>query len=564
MLSALLWLGLQLPDQVTISVEHFRSGHPGAGFRLAVALTPLLLSFVFLLLPDTLQRRWSHRALLATALLQLSAAWEVSQGFLDPDEPGHFHWVWQLSQGQLPYKDFFVVRHLLWHGLCAPLMWFFPDSLDIIFVFKFLMLLVLVLTVTTACLVARRVGANPWALLILLLSANHFVSGSVQFRSDPAAHLMLLLALLAFSYRRPGLAGLCTGLSFLMIQKTLAPAVGIFTGVVLARVRWPFVPTGITGWGDEGPPSPREGGGGPAGVLALGPPEGGNGWGWGDEAPDARGLARFTLAGVAVYLLYLLWVGWLGVFSDYVSCCFFSASIIARHFQAQPLWHSNATFMFWEGLRASPIVMLGTMAGTLWMLLGSRPVHRIIALAGLAAATSVFLTRLAYDHYTIMATGIPLIGAAYLITKLPTSSSFPLVNRVPQILLLWIASVSLFRWAACPPPGLDSAAMQLSLANIPAGAPFHGEGNRGNLCNPVFRPDATYYGIGSEEMSKWSRELGVVLPHGDPYDLNLLLPNPPEVLVIPSPGREQEALRFLAEHGIDYRRLSPQAWVRSR
>ena len=35
----------------------------------------------------------------------------------------------------------------------------------------------------------------------------------------------------------------------------------------------------------KGPPSPREGGGGPAGVLALGPPEGGNGWGWGNEAP---------------------------------------------------------------------------------------------------------------------------------------------------------------------------------------------------------------------------------------------------------------------------------------
>ena len=47
------------------------------------------------------------------------------------------------------------------------------------------------------------------------------------------------------------------------------------------------------GWGNEGPPSPREvprsiaGGGGPAGVLALGPPEGGDGWGWGNEGPPA-------------------------------------------------------------------------------------------------------------------------------------------------------------------------------------------------------------------------------------------------------------------------------------
>ena len=42
----------------------------------------------------------------------------------------------------------------------------------------------------------------------------------------------------------------------------------------------------------ETPPSPREarrsiaGGAGPAGVLALGPPKGGNGWGWGDEGPS--------------------------------------------------------------------------------------------------------------------------------------------------------------------------------------------------------------------------------------------------------------------------------------
>ena len=33
----------------------------------------------------------------------------------------------------------------------------------------------------------------------------------------------------------------------------------------------------------EGPPPPRGGGGGPAGVLALGSPEGGNGWGGGNE-----------------------------------------------------------------------------------------------------------------------------------------------------------------------------------------------------------------------------------------------------------------------------------------
>ena len=107
---------------------------------------------------------------------------------------------------------------------------------------------------------------------------------------------------------------------WLLLPDPLTASVG--SGVVPPFMWTHFGPWQILGWQVAGcaflglafgigvcglAPPLGNGGGGPAGVLALGPPEGGNGWGGGNEALSRRALSAGSALLALVLLLGMRW-----------------------------------------------------------------------------------------------------------------------------------------------------------------------------------------------------------------------------------------------------------------
>lgn len=519
--TAVAWLASSLNEPFLLSLNLALNGSYGAWWGLLSACLALLLSIILVVLSESAYKRWSPRLLGVLVALQLAGAARLDQGLLDPDEPAHLHWLWLLSEGSVPYRDFFVVRHMLWHYMCVPLVWLFPD-LSLVRASKLLMFGVLLVILLVAALLARELGAQPILVVVLLLSVTNFVYASVQFRSDPPALVLALLAVLAYARGRPALAGVSIGLSIWMTQKVLALAAGLFAGALLSSLLEP----GVGLW------------------------------------PRLRPVALYSLAAGGTVGLYVALMAAAGMLQDYYTCCILSASIIARHFMAQPLLHSNAMMQFRLAFEASPVLLVTCAVGTLAMLASSKKGCRVAALTGLAATGSIFTTRLGFGHYSLFAVAFGCLGGAYLLGKLPSWPGQPLTARLPQVFCAWVGALSLFWWAAFPPLGIDLSGMQLSLSNTAPGETFCGEGNTGNLHNPVFRPSATYYGIGAEEIGNWSRDLKVDLPKGNPLDFDLLLKAAPKVMVLTGEARRREAVKRFAERGIHYRQISPVSWKR--
>jgi hypothetical protein len=119
---------------------------------------------------------------------------------IDPDESQHLHVAWLVTQGQVPYRDFWEHHLPFFHYGMAPLTAWLPDQPEVYFAARAVMAAMAAVAVGLTWQLARRLSADGavWAAVVLLFLPQ-FTETSTETRPDiPAlvAHLASLLALL--------------------------------------------------------------------------------------------------------------------------------------------------------------------------------------------------------------------------------------------------------------------------------------------------------------------------------------------------------------------------------
>ena len=179
-------------------------------------------------------RRW---AVIGAAVAILAAAWMGP--IFDNDEAEHLHVAWLMSEGQLPYRDFWQHHTpLLWLGL-APVLRAMPPSAYVCDFARLLALLVTVLSGVLVLALARRVHGtvNIAAPAAMLWLAAVIPGESYNLRPDLFANALALGALLV--YLQPGLSLSALGSGILLgLAVTFCPKHLLLLAVLPAIVVW--------------------------------------------------------------------------------------------------------------------------------------------------------------------------------------------------------------------------------------------------------------------------------------------------------------------------------------
>jgi 4-amino-4-deoxy-L-arabinose transferase-like glycosyltransferase len=137
-----------------------------------------------------------------TALVALAAVLRIGvilNRRIDPDESQHLHVGWLISQGQVPYRDFWEHHFPFFHYLVAPLTAWLTDRPEVYFAARVLMTIGAAAAVALTWRLARRLSADGavWAVVVLLFLPQ-FAETSTETRPDVlalVAHLGSLAAL---------------------------------------------------------------------------------------------------------------------------------------------------------------------------------------------------------------------------------------------------------------------------------------------------------------------------------------------------------------------------------
>lgn len=149
--------------------------------------------------------------------------------FYAHDELEHIHASWYISNGYIPYVDFFENHHpLLWICL-QPAFWIWGESIALLLAARILMLAFLMASAFLVYRIARVLNFSEdvgRAAAILLLSMVMFVEKAVEVRPDvPQVFFSLLSVLQILLFFRDGKArhliysGLSAAAAFLFLQK---------------------------------------------------------------------------------------------------------------------------------------------------------------------------------------------------------------------------------------------------------------------------------------------------------------------------------------------------------
>jgi hypothetical protein len=167
----------------------------------------------------------------------------VCRRAINSDEPQHLHVVWGWTQGLVQYKDFFDNHMPLFHLLFVPVLSFFGERADILYLMRFVMFPFYILSLYFVYLIgsilySKRIGA--WAAVILCFSPRFFVK-SLEFRSDcmwMAIWLLLLVVLLRgkINFKKAFFIGILLGLTFAISLKTVLLAGVLFLSLLTAAI----------------------------------------------------------------------------------------------------------------------------------------------------------------------------------------------------------------------------------------------------------------------------------------------------------------------------------------
>ena len=181
---------------------------------------------------------------LAILCFQLSLARSRTH---DPDEFQHAHSAFLISQGQLPYRDYFEHHPPLLHFLMAPVMARLHPERDgdaaqnTLFILRVLGWSIAFAGALAHHLLARRLlGSLGGAVASLLLWSTLIVfEKTIEIRPDIPAFALLQVALLLLSReghsRRIGLSFSLLGFGLLFTQKLAFPILGVIAAVWFER-----------------------------------------------------------------------------------------------------------------------------------------------------------------------------------------------------------------------------------------------------------------------------------------------------------------------------------------
>jgi hypothetical protein len=164
----------------------------------------------------------------------------VANRRIDPDESQHLHVSWLLSQGQIPYRDFWEHHLPFFQYAMAPLTAGLTDRPAVYFAARAVMVALAAIAAWLTWLLARRLSADGavWALIILLFLPQ-FAETSTETRPDvPAlvANLASLVALVRWRETdRPRwlwTAGVWQGIALALALKTVFGLAGVVMIVV--------------------------------------------------------------------------------------------------------------------------------------------------------------------------------------------------------------------------------------------------------------------------------------------------------------------------------------------
>ncbi|MCM8756904.1 MAG: hypothetical protein NC823_00285, partial [Candidatus Omnitrophica bacterium] len=183
---------------------------------------------------------WFFYFALVTAFFWLSLGyWR----YFDDDEFQHIHFAWLLSQGLVPFRDFFEHHIPFYHLLVSPLM-HLPSGSYLIFIFRFLSLACAFGTLGLIFSYCRRQdGQWPAAGATLMLAwAPIFAIKMVEARPEAPAILSFTLAAVtllenrgALSRARAFLVGFCLACTVLFSAKYLVVVFGLVLLVFLTE-----------------------------------------------------------------------------------------------------------------------------------------------------------------------------------------------------------------------------------------------------------------------------------------------------------------------------------------
>jgi len=121
----------------------------------------------------------------------------------DLDEFEHLQFAWMISQGLVPYQEFFEHHTPLLHFLAAPWFFVFVSSDDLVNVvpvlFRVFSTLFSLLTVAVVWLIADRIAGRRAALFAAaaLLGDSLFLAKGIEFRPDTLAVLAMMASVYA-------------------------------------------------------------------------------------------------------------------------------------------------------------------------------------------------------------------------------------------------------------------------------------------------------------------------------------------------------------------------------
>ena len=158
----------------------------------------------------------------------------------DPDEFEHLQFAWMISQGRVPYLDFFEHHTPLFHFL-GSLLFLLRGGSDpnfLLAAFRSISVLFSVGTVFLTWQLAKRCGPPlvPVLATILLIGSRPFLQNGIEIRSDPLAAFAVVGAFVcldrAFMPRRrrmfwAALSGLAISIAVVTTQKSLFVVPGL-------------------------------------------------------------------------------------------------------------------------------------------------------------------------------------------------------------------------------------------------------------------------------------------------------------------------------------------------
>lgn len=495
-----------------LCVAFVSASDPTSILRFAATLVPLLLAVALLLFAGSLDGRKQTACLGVALVLQVLAMTDTAAHFIDPDEPVHLHYAWNLSQGLLPYRDFVSIYHHFWHLLMVPVMRMMADDLRVVYLAKGITVLTTLAAIGVAGAVGRRLGAHPLHVALCALSIGAVRAAATETRPDPFCLLLILLAVLCLQADSAVRAGLCVGTAYLVTQKSLLYGAALGAGYVMSRCK-------------------------------------------------ARDFARFVATAVAVSSLSFLIAALLGLLPDYWRGCYVYAAMFTRYFAKVPFWHSNAVFVLLDEMQSSPLLWALAAIGAAKLLRGSKEL--LVPTMFVVSIFNFLLGRIYYHQYTmVLHLLLAILAAVGMARFTSTSVEKTLGAASASFSLLVLTFVSLSGWSVAPSTSLDQTEATVALAATAPTDTYHGEDAPGDYSSPIFRPQASYFdSLGQTMFSVVFHEAGYVPPEGEPLDMAWLPTSPPKVMKFANKERERAALELLAGAGIFYR-AEKGLWVR--